>query len=229
MNYAIIAAGEGSRLVKEGINCPKPIIEVNGEPMIKRLLDIFSLNNAKEISIIINEEIIAVKQYVESLNYSFQIKFKIKTTLSSMHSLFEMRELISNEVFCLTTVDTIFKPKEFEAFINFAKNQTDKDAVMAVTTFKDDESPLFIKTKEDKIIEFSDKKSDCKYVSGGIYYLQPRIWSVLEKSITSGNQRMRNFQRDLLKADLKIGFYEFSKIIDVDHAKDIEEAEKLLK
>ena len=225
MNYAIISAGEGSRLSDEGIKVPKPLVEINGMPMIKRLLDVFESSGANKISIIINESFTKVKDYIESLNYDFQLGIKVKSTPSSMHSLFEMKDLIGNEAFCLCTVDTVFKESEFRSFIEYVEKQTDKDAVMAVTSFVDDEKPLFIKTNKDKIIAFADEKSDSQYVSGGIYYFKPIIWKVLDQSVASGNQRMRNFQRDLLKAELNIGFYEFSKIIDVDHAEDVKTAE----
>ena len=35
MHYAIIAAGEGSRLVQEGVALPKPLVDLDGRPMIK--------------------------------------------------------------------------------------------------------------------------------------------------------------------------------------------------
>ena len=34
MHYAIIAAGEGSRLAQEGVARPKPLVLLNGVPMI---------------------------------------------------------------------------------------------------------------------------------------------------------------------------------------------------
>ena len=43
MNYAIIAAGEGSRLVQEGVTLPKPLVKLNGVEMIRRLIDIMLL------------------------------------------------------------------------------------------------------------------------------------------------------------------------------------------
>ena len=52
MNYAIIAAGEGSRLQQEGVRLPKPLVRLNGEPMIKRLIDIFLRCNAESLSVI---------------------------------------------------------------------------------------------------------------------------------------------------------------------------------
>ena len=41
MRYAIIAAGEGSRLHQEGIAVPKPLVTVAGEMLIDRLIRIF--------------------------------------------------------------------------------------------------------------------------------------------------------------------------------------------
>ena len=51
MHYAIIAAGEGSRLAQEGVSKPKPLVEIDGEPMIGRLVGIFTRCNAESISI----------------------------------------------------------------------------------------------------------------------------------------------------------------------------------
>ena len=65
MNYAIIAAGEGSRLVQEGIKLPKPLVELKGVSLIDRLTDIFCRNNAESISIIINEEMTSVRSHLE--------------------------------------------------------------------------------------------------------------------------------------------------------------------
>jgi len=229
MNYAIIAAGDGSRLVEEGIKIPKPLVKINGVEMIKRLLDVFEINNASKVSIIVNESHSEeVVKYINSLKYQFKIEIKIKFTPSSMHSLWEMKNSIGNEAFCLTTVDTIFAVEEFTSFIKYAENQVEKDAVMAITSFIDDEKPLYIKTQQDKIIAFRDEKSDLSCVSGGIYYFKPIIWKVLQKSIEKGNYRMRNFQRDLLKSGLNVGYYEFSKVIDVDHANDIKTAENFI-
>ena len=67
MNYAIIAAGQGSRLAQEGANVPKPLVTLNGEPLIGRLLRIFTQNNAESISVIVNEEAKEVRSYLESL------------------------------------------------------------------------------------------------------------------------------------------------------------------
>lgn len=61
MKYAIIAAGEGSRLAQEGVLKPKPLVEIGGERLIDRLMRVFMANGASEIVVICNEQMTAVK------------------------------------------------------------------------------------------------------------------------------------------------------------------------
>ncbi|MDE7397204.1 MAG: NDP-sugar synthase, partial [Muribaculum sp.] len=79
------------------------------------------------------------------------------------------------------------------------------------------------------ITAFRDTPWDgVKYISGGIYGLTPVSLKVLDDCIASGQSRMRNYQRALVDAGLKLRAYPFSKIIDVDHAGDIETAREFI-
>lgn len=230
INYAIIAAGEGSRLVEEGIKLPKPLVKLNGKEMIRRLIDIFSANNAKSISIIVNEEMTSVQEYIKTLKLDIPLNVVVKSTPSSMHSFYELRNFLRDSKFCLTTVDTIFKEEEFERYIQAFLNDQTSDGVMAVTDYIDDEKPLYVDvdTPDMAIKGFLDASEDCKYISGGIYGLTPKAITTLENCIESGQSRMRNFQRQLVKDGLLLKAHPFAKIVDVDHAEDILKAEKFL-
>ena len=50
MKFAIISAGEGSRLSQEGVALPKPLVQLNGVAMIDRLIQIFVRNGADIIA-----------------------------------------------------------------------------------------------------------------------------------------------------------------------------------
>ncbi len=80
MNYAIIAAGEGSRLAQEGVAKPKPLVDICGEPMIGRLINLFCRCNAESISIIVNEQMTEVREYIESLSLDIPLNLVVKTT-----------------------------------------------------------------------------------------------------------------------------------------------------
>ncbi len=229
MNYAIIAAGEGSRLLQEGVTLPKPLVKLNGVEMIRRLIDIFLKNNASSISIIVNEEMTQVQDYLTNLELGIPFNIVIKSTPSSMHSFFELRDFLRDGKFCLTTVDTIFKEDEFSKYIQTFINDSESDGMMAVTDFIDDEKPLYVDVNERMAIKgFLDHSDNCKYISGGIYGLTPKAIDTLEACLNSGQARMRNFQRQLVADNLQLKAYPFEKIVDVDHAGDIVKAEKFL-
>lgn len=230
MNYAIIAAGQGSRLVQEGVQKPKPLVELNGEPMIARLIRIFAENNAESISVIVNEEMTEVKSLLDTLNPGCELNVVVKTTPSSMHSFYELSRVMKPGKFCLTTVDTVFKEKDFASYVRAFDEDTDNDGMMAVTPFIDDEKPLFVETDEQNSIKaFLDEHADgVKYVSGGVYALNEKAVRVLEECMANGMSRMRNFQRGLIAAGLKLKAYPIEKIVDVDHANDIETAERFI-
>lgn len=230
MNYAIIAAGEGSRLAKEGIAKPKPLVDLNGEPMIGRLINLFLRCNAESISIIVNEEMTEVRSYLESLTLPVPFNLVVKSTPSSLHSFYELSRVMPAGKFCLTTVDTIFRENDFRAYIKAAEAATDCDGMMAVTDYIDDEKPLYVGTDaEMNITAFRDARYDgARYISGGIYALGGRAVGVLEECMEKGISRMRNFQRALVDAGLRLKAYPMGKILDVDHAEDIRKAEEFI-
>lgn len=230
MNYAIIAAGEGSRLVQEGVKYPKPLVRLNGVPMIKRLIDIFMRNNPTSLSIIVNEQMTEVREYLESLTLPVPLRLVVKSTPSSMHSFWEVSRGFEEGKFCLTTVDTIFREDEFARYIEAFEADDSADGYMAVTSFIDDEKPLYIDVDASMdITTFRDAPFDgVRYISGGVYGLTAPALKVLAECMDRGVSRMRNYQRALVDAGLRLKAWPFDKIVDVDHAGDIATAEAFI-
>ena len=248
MRFAVIAAGEGSRLAQEGVEQPKPLVPVCGEPMIERLLRIFGDCGATEIVVIVNEWSTAVREHIESLPLPVPLRLVVKTTPSSMHSVHALSPYLRGERFCLTTVDTIFREEEFKKYIRHFAASRDIDGCMAVTPFVDDEKPLWVGVEEQvdadgvslldkqgshrlpRITGFHDsKEGDDHLISGGIYCLGDSALDVLDHCMEQGMSRMRNFQRQLVAEGLKLEAYPINKILDVDHRNDIAKAEAFLR
>ena len=230
MNYAIIAAGEGSRLAQEGIAKPKPLVDLQGEPMIGRLINIMLRCNAQSISIIVNEHMTEVREYLENLVLPIPLNLVVRTTPSSMHSFWHLSKVIPKGKFCLTTVDTIFREEDFKGYIHAFEADETHDGMWAVTPFVDDEKPLWVDVDEQmNITAFRDKRwEEAKYVSGGVYAMTDKAFSVLDNCIEQGISRMRNFQRALVESGFNLQAYSIDKIVDVDHAGDIATAEAFL-
>lgn len=229
MKFAIIAAGEGSRLASEGITTPKPMIELQGVPIIERLVRLFARHGADSISIIINRQQPETLAHLMMLKEKFPIEIIVKDTPSSMHSMHALSSSLKGDRFCLTTVDTLFHESEFTAYIE-AFEKCGCDGLMAVTDYIDDEKPLYIDTDSElEITAFCDKATEnSRYISGGIYGLTPRSLEILDECMEQGVERMRNFQRRLVERGMKLKAFPFSKIIDIDHAEDIAKAEEFL-
>lgn len=238
MKFAIIAAGEGSRLTAEGITAPKPLVKVKGECLIDRLIRIFAQSGAEEIDVICNDLTPLVHDHLLQIQQSglngldIPMQLKVKTTPSSMHSFYELSPLLGDAPFVLTTVDTIFREDEFAQYVTAFRHElaAGNDGLMGVTSYIDDEKPLYVSADQAmRITGFFDDASDgSQYISGGIYGLTPPAIATLHDCVMRGESRMRNYQRALVRDGHKLKAYTFSKVLDIDHASDIVKAEEFL-
>ncbi len=238
MKYAVIAAGEGSRLAAEGVEAPKPLVKVGGEHLIDRLIRVFMANEAEEIVVICNDLTAQVSLHLVKLHQDglegrpVTLRFVDKSTPSSMHSFFEISSYLGDGPFCLTTVDTIFCEEEFGNYITAFRTAVDSgeaDGMMGVTDYIDDEKPLYVDVDGSmNITGFLDRSDDCRYISGGIYGLTGKAIATLKGCMERGESRMRNFQRALIKDGRRLKAYPFSKVLDIDHAGDIVKAEDFI-
>ncbi len=233
MMYAIIAAGEGSRLLQEGFKGLKPMVSVNGEMLIDRLIRIFLVNNASSIIILVNEQSQELDVYLKKLKLPVPLRVFVKSTPSSFHSFYELlkHDDSSPEEICLATTDSIFTENEFNAYIkNFSTNRNN-DGLLAVTSYVDDESPLYINADHENVITEIANTSTANEpsVSGGIYCLRKKALALVPIAMERGIARMRNFQKLLITEGLRLEAFSFGKIIDIDHVTDIAKAEAFLK
>lgn len=258
MKYAIIAAGEGSRLAAEGVRVSKPLVQIQGEHLIDRLLRIFMHNDAEEIVVICNEHSPEVVHHLRALQKTglhgqpLPLSVVVKSTPSSMHSLYEMASYLEGGPFILTTVDTVFDEAWFGQYVEVFKGRMELnpyvekdnrfgnpliDGYMVVTPYEDDEKPLYVETDAElRITGFYDEQPTQPtdgaarryYISGGIYALHEKALDVLRRCIEQGESRMRNFQRALISEGLHLQAWVADTVLDIDHATDIEKAEAFL-
>ena len=59
--------------------------------------------------------------------------------------------------------------------------------------------------------------------------MNERALSLLPEAMEKGVSRMRGFQQYLVDAGMGVRAFNFSKVIDIDHAEDIQKAEQFIK
>lgn len=235
MHFGIIAAGEGSRLAQEGVQLPKPLVRISGQPMIGRLIGLFLRCGAESVNVVVNSRMPEVKKYLDSLAPTLPVPLnvKVKSTPSSMHTFWELSTMLEGKGrFIATTVDTVFREEDFSRYVDAFRNApADVDGMMALTSFIEDEKPLYVDVDDGmNILGFLDAPNPAiTFISGGIYGLDSRsAIPVLRRCLDSGVSRMRNYQRALVDAGLRLKGFDMGKVVDVDHAGDIAGAEAFL-
>lgn len=233
MEYVILAAGQGSRFVKEGEPAPKPMVDILGRPMIGRLIDILSQCGASRIHVVTNIGMESLNNYLRDLSECSPVDLNIKP-IRSDNSFYSLQEGCADArgKFIAMTVDAIFPTREFRDYVEAVSNMPDNTLLMGLTHFIDDESPLYADL-DDATSEIRDYRyggepfPGTPIVSAGLYGLTR---SALDVACTDCYpESLSDFQRILAVGDhFKVKPFIFSKAFDVDCGHDRLEAEKFV-
>lgn len=232
MNYLILAAGQGSRFKKAGYTVPKPLVELNGEPMIGRLVRLFARHEAETIRVVVNAEMQSVLDYLYKLQAE-GLPLDIVPMISdnSFKTLDRGAQGFKGK-FIGTTVDAIFDEDELQMFVDALKATPEGHVLMGLTRYCDDPSPLYARIGPD------GRVCDYRYggepfegdiiVSAGIYGITDE--SLLRaKEVTALPESLSDFQRILAaETDVDVDVFEFYHAMDVDNPDDQKSAEEFL-
>lgn len=100
MNVVIPMAGLGSRFALEGYEKPKPFIDVNGRPMIVRVLENLAIPDAFYYLIARKEHLTAEQEIVRSIEKDYPVQFISidKLTEGTACTVLFAREYINNSI-----------------------------------------------------------------------------------------------------------------------------------
>lgn len=232
MNFAIIAAGNGERLAREGLAVPKPMAEIApGLSMLRRLLDVFTGCGAERIRIIVNAHTPELREYVESLASQYPLEIVCRSTSGSLESLMELLQGEQGE-WIATTADTVFPASQFADMVRQFEAVPSADALMGLTPYIDDEKPLYATTDAaGRVTGYYDSEprhATQVYASAGIYCLRSRALAMLDECRRLGFTRMRRYQKLLVSSGLAVQSFIYPKVIDVDHVSDLALARQLI-
>jgi NDP-sugar pyrophosphorylase family protein len=230
MKAGIIAAGLGERLIRGGIATPKPLVPVGGEPMLGRVIRAAAGLGVSAVACIVNDLDPAVADYVRSTPWSIPIELLVRTTPNSMESFLALEPMLSQEPFLLFTVDAIASQETLAGFVSRAVNRPQAAGVLAVTTFVDDEKPLWVALDQKaRITALGSTACPTPFVTAGFYYFLPNVFEVRRLAHSRNLTALRQFLGLLLEQGYLLHGLPVSKTVDVDHPEDLEKAEAFLR
>jgi len=225
MQGLILAGGRGSRLAADGVEAPKALVEVGGRPQIVNLIDMFAELGCASITCMVREGI--------TVDVPKPTVVRTCRTPSSLHTLVAGLAIVPpGPVFC-AMVDTVMPAADWRRVYRGVTDRlaSRSIAVLAVTPFVDDELPLYVTRNTEGlatgILDTPPPPPGPRLVTGGVYGLSPEARRLATVAVASLH-RMRAFLRLLVELRVPVATVEVPRIIDLDHKRDLDAAERWL-
>ena len=145
-----------------------------------------------------------------------------------MHSLLALAPCLAGQDALVAMVDSIMPPGALAELADRARGRRASQGTLALTSFVDDEKPLCVRMRGDRIAGMGTNLARARWVTAGIYYFTPGVWPELERAESLGISKMRNFLGHLLASNFRLHGHRLPKTVDVDRPQDVRAAEEYL-
>lgn len=219
----IIAAGEGSRLRRDGFAMPKPMVPIAGVPLIESVIRNLRAARIASLVVIVNEQERECVDWVRSRFPDLAVEFVVKTTQSSLESFVEVVTRGGGGRMLVSTVDAWCLETDFVRFVEAALARPPEATVLAVTPFVADENPLRVSLDATgRVLDLGGPTGDL--VTAGMYLVSERVrrWAP-----PAGLGRLRAFLGWLHREGEPLYGEVIRTVVDVDRADDVALAEAL--
>ncbi len=220
--FIIMAGGRGHRLMPFTENTPKPLLEVNGKPIIEHII-----LNAKSqgfinfyISIFYLSQ--KIKDYLgngERLNININY-IEESRPLGTIGSIKKIQENL-NGTFIVTNGDLLTNI-EYKSLINFHKTEK-AEASMAIRSISVQNKYGVVKLDGLKISGFEEKPVDKININAGIYIFEPSVVKYIKKNERLDTpqlfDRIRNIDKKIIAYPIYEGWQDIGTPEDLDQHK----------
>ena len=172
INIVIPMAGQGSRFAKAGYEKPKPFIDVDGKPMIVRVLENLAYPDARYILIARKEHIEKETELVAKIEKEFNAIFITidKLTEGTACTVLYARKYINNDdPLLIANSDQIVDIKIADFIDDCANRKLDGSILTFVDRFKDPKWSFAKIDKNNLVTQVKEKVAISEYATVGIY------------------------------------------------------------
>ena len=178
----IMAGGKGTRLLPKTKDCPKPLLPINGKPMLEHII-----LGAKEEGF--HRFVLAVyylgdmiKDYFGNGDlWDIEIEYlneEMPLGTAGAISLLEERPKLP----VIVTNADIISDISYSRLLEYHNKHKDSCATMGIRLYETQHPFGVVKTKGAEIIGFEEKPILRTYVNAGVYVLEPKALDFLEKN-----------------------------------------------
>jgi dTDP-glucose pyrophosphorylase len=217
ISVVVPMAGNGSRFTKAGYTKPKPFINVDGKPMIARVLDNLNITNAEYILIALQEHLSQDPETMQWLEENYPVKFLPinQMTEGTACTLLHARHLIDNDrPLMIANCDQIVDVS-LQDFLDDCFKRGLDGSILTFVDHKKDPKWSFAKVDQNNIVvEVKEKKPISDLATVGIYiYRHGKDFVDSATDMIARNDRVNNefyacpVYNYAIKQGKKIGIY----------------------
>jgi dTDP-glucose pyrophosphorylase len=220
----IMAGGMGKRLLPHTQNCPKPMLNVSGKPMLAHIIERAKLEGFNRFIIAINYLGHIIENYFGvGDNWDVQIDYLREKMPMGTAGALKLLSPIPDEPFVVTNGDVITDIRYSELLdFHIRHNAT---ATMAVREHEWQHPFGVVQTQGVDIVGFEEKPISRSHINAGVYALDPEALSFLA---TDSNCDMPSlFERLQAKCLRTVAYPMYEPWLDVGRPDDLEKAQQL--
>jgi len=217
INIVIPMAGEGSRFAAAGYQKPKPFIDVDGKPMVVRVMENLGYPDAQYILIARKEHIEKEAVLVREIEKNYNARFIAidKLTEGTACTVLFARNFINNETPLLIANSDQLVDIDMAGYINDCFNRGLDGSILTFTDHELNPKWSFAKIDDHGLVtEVQEKKAISEFATVGIYlFSKGRDFVNAAVDMIVNNDRVNNefytcpVYNYAIKNDLKIGIY----------------------
>lgn len=223
----IMAGGLGTRLYPYTKILPKPLVPVNGTPMVELIINRFHEIGTDKFYLIVNHKKEMIEAYFDNLEKEYQVKYAEETQqLGTGGGLYFVKEMI-NQTFFLTNCDILLL-EDYDEIFEFHKKSGNKvTMIVSVKSMKVPYGVMDVDANQ-TIKAFHEKPTYGMLVNTGIYVVEPEVFGYieLEEKIDFPSLLQR-----MIANEEKIGVYPITedKWIDMGQVEEYKQACNVIK
>lgn len=218
INVLIPMAGAGSRFSRAGYEKPKPFIDVDGKPMITRVLENLSCPGVHFILVARREHLLAEPEILNEIVNGFPasvVSIDMLTEGTACTVLFG-RHYINNEIPLVIANSDQIVDFQFEAFVEDCLTKSLDGSILTFLEPSKDEKWSYAKTDRDGLVmEVKEKQAISERATVGIYmfakgrsFVEGAIDMILHQDRVNNEYYTCPVYNYLIQDGMKIGFYD---------------------
>ena len=182
MKVVILAGGLGTRISEYTKTMPKPMIDVNGKPIIVHIMKHYAKYGFKDFYLAVGYKGDIIKKYFKKKSFGWNINV-IQTGKNSMTGgrVKRLKKYLKNETFMFTYGDGISNIN-LKKLLNFHKKNK---KLLTLTAVRPPARFGALKFKGNKVVFFKEKsKLDEGWINGGFFVAEPKFIDFIKNDKT---------------------------------------------